>query len=175
MKRKIFFLSLIILIIFINITLLVFADDITATDDITTTFVIENPLGSSTSDIYSLTDKFTNILIHLATVITPIIIVYAGFLYITAMGNEKKVETAQKILVWALLGFALVLIATGIPNLIKEFLIGSKTSDSINNNYTETCLNSGGNCCGPLETCDGQILGPCDNDGTCCNGVCIAQ
>lgn len=168
MKRKIFFLSLITLIIFINIALLVFADDIS------TTFEIKNPLGK-TSDIYSLIDKFTNILIHLAIVITPIIIVYAGFLYITAMGNEKKVETAQKILVWALLGFALVLIAKGIPNLIKEFLIGSKTSDSINNSYTETCLNSGGNCCGPLETCDGQILGPCDNSGTCCNGVCIAQ
>lgn len=112
MKQKIFILSL---ILFMSLTITIFAEDKT------TEMTIPNPLGK-TSDIYTLIEKITNFLIGIAIVITPIIIVYAGFLYITAGGNEEKVKTAQKVLIWALIGFALVLIARGVPALIKQFL-----------------------------------------------------
>jgi len=130
---------------------------------------IPNPLGE-TSDIYTLIEIITKFLIGLAIVITPIIIVYAGFLYITAAGNEEKVKTAQKVLIWALIGFALVLIARGVPALIKQFLTGSS-----NGGDSKICADSGGNCCSTSEVCSGQILGPCDNGLICCEGECTTQ
>jgi len=133
-------------------------------------FIIKNPLGQ-TSDIYTLIEIITKFLIGLAIVITPIIVVYAGFLYITAGGNEEKVKTAQKVLIWALIGFALVLIARGVPALIKQFL----TSNNSNTGSTETCLNSGGNCCNESEICSGQIFGACDNGLICCEGECTVK
>ena len=161
MKQKIFILSL---ILFISLTITIFAEEKT------TEITIPNPLGE-TSDIYTLIEKITNFLIGIAIVVTPIIIVYAGFIYITAGGNEEKVKTAQKVLIWALIGFALVLIARGVPALIKQFLAGNNS----NTGSTETCLNSGGNCCSESEVCSGQILGACDNGLICCEGVCITQ
>jgi len=91
----------------------------------TTTITIPNPLGE-TSDVNTLIDKILDFLIKIALVLTPIIVVYAGFLYITAGGNEEKIKRANKVLIWALIGLAVVLIAKGVPALIKEFLESKK-------------------------------------------------
>lgn len=139
MKQKIIFLSFIFII---GLTLI-------ALGATSTSLVIPNPLGE-TSDIYSLIDLITKFLIGLAIVITPIIIVYAGFVYITAAGNEEKIKTAQKVLIWALIGFALVLIARGVPALIKQFLSAPEcTTDEKCDEY-EKCSNQ--HC---VDVCDG--------------------
>lgn len=84
---------------------------------------IPNPLGE-TSDITTLVENILNFLWKLAFVIAPILIVYAGYLYITSAGNEEKVKIAQKTLIWTLIGFAVVLIASSVPAIIQEFLSG---------------------------------------------------
>lgn len=153
MKQKIFILSL---ILFISLTITIFAEEKT------TEITIPNPLGE-TSDIYTLIEKITNFLIGIAIVVTPIIIVYAGFIYITAGGNEEKVKTAQKVLIWALIGFALVLIARGVPALIKQFLgISEKTCDPpceaffkcVDGECVDNCygIDCGYQVCQPTET-----------------------
>ena len=91
----------------------------------TTTF--DNPLGE-TSDISTLLKNIIGFLIVLAIPISAILIVYAGYLYITSAGNEEKIKTAQKTLIWALIGFAIVLIAKGVPAIIQEFLSGKEES-----------------------------------------------
>ena len=98
-------------------------DDTTAT----TTFAFDNPLGE-TSDISTLASKIIDFLILLAVPISAILIVYAGYLYITSAGNEDKVKTAQKALIWALVGFAIVLIASSVPPIIEKFLYGESTT-----------------------------------------------
>lgn len=92
-----------------------------------TDLFIKNPLGA-TSDITTLVKNILNFLWKIAWAIAPILIVYAGFLYITSAGNEEKVKTAQKTLIWALVGFAVVLIASSVPTIIQEFLSGESTS-----------------------------------------------
>jgi len=89
---------------------------------------ITNPLGA-TSDITTLVENILNFLWKLAWAVAPILIVYAGFLYITSAGNEDKVKTAQKTLVWALVGFAVVLIASSVPAIIKDFLGEEESSE----------------------------------------------
>ena len=82
---------------------------------------ILNPLGG-TSDITTLVKNIINFLIILAVPITAILIVYAGFLYITSAGNDEKVKTAQKALIWAIIGFAIILVASSVPTIIEKFL-----------------------------------------------------
>ncbi len=104
----------------------------------TTGLFIENPLGE-TSDINSLIKNIINFLIILAIPITAILVVYAGYLYITSAGNEDKVKTAQKALIWAIIGFAIVLVASSIPTIIEEFLSGeSEEIEEIDNELPES-------------------------------------
>lgn len=93
---------------------------------------IQNPLGEN-SDIYTLVMKILNFLIILAIPLSAILIVYAGLLYITSAGNAEKIKTAQKTLIWALIGFAIVLIAKAVPAIIQEFLSGSSTTTPTTN------------------------------------------
>ena len=93
---------------------------------------IENPIAS-TSDIYTLVIKILNFLIILAIPLSAILIVYAGLLYIISAGNAEKIKTAQKTLIWALIGFAIVLIAKSIPFIIEEFLSGESTQTPTTN------------------------------------------
>jgi len=126
MKKTIIILS--ILTISILIAAPAFAEIVpiptnsTSTNSQTTGLNISNPLGE-TSDISTLASNIINFLIILAIPITAILVVYAGYLYITSAGNEEKVKTAQK---------ALVLIASSVPAIIQEFLSGeSEESEEI--------------------------------------------
>ena len=98
--------------------------------------VFENPLGG-TGNITTLVENILNFLRGLAFVIAPILIVYAGFLYITSAGNEDKVKTAQKTLIWAIVGFAVVLIASSVPAIIQDFLSGEEESSGIGSEVPE--------------------------------------
>ena len=82
---------------------------------------IENPL-KETSDISELINRIIDILFNVAIWVAPIIIVYAGFQYVTSAGNPEKIKSAQRTLIYAMIGFAIVLIAKAVPDLIKEFL-----------------------------------------------------
>jgi len=99
----------------------------------TSTAIFDNPLGK-TSDISALVSNIINFLIILAIPITAILVVYAGYLYITSAGNEEKVKIAQKALVWAIIGFAIVLIANSIPAIIQEFLSGESITTTTTTN-----------------------------------------
>jgi len=98
----------------------------------TTTFDF-NPFGE-TKDIGTLVSKIIDFLIYLAIPVSTILILYAGFLYLTSAGNEEKIKTAQKALIWALVGFAIVLIASSIPGIIKEILYGESTTTTTTTN-----------------------------------------
>jgi len=47
-------------------------------------------------------------------VVFLLLIIYGGFMWMTAQGNESKVETAKKIITRAVIGLAVVLLAYGL-------------------------------------------------------------
>ena len=53
--------------------------------------------------------------------------VYGGILYMTAGGDEGKVETAKKVLTGALLGLIIALLAWAIVNVIVTTIFGYGT------------------------------------------------
>jgi len=50
-----------------------------------------------------------DILIPIGGVVAALMIMWAGFLYVTARGNPSKIETAHKALTWAVIGAAILL------------------------------------------------------------------
>ena len=81
---------------------------------------IDNPLGTETFE--GLADRIGKVLIDIAIPVAVIIIIYAGFQYMTANGNAEKISSAHKTLLWTLVGVAVILIGKGFISLVKDLL-----------------------------------------------------
>ena len=59
-----------------------------------------NPLGAST--IMELINRVIDILVALGIPIAVLFLVYAGFLFVTARGDQKQLGTAKDIFYWTI-------------------------------------------------------------------------
>ena len=82
--------------------------------------VLENPISSAT--LPELLKNVLNFLFSLSIVILPIIILYGGFLMLTAGGDPTKISQSRTILLWAIVAFAIILLARGLPEVIRTLL-----------------------------------------------------
>jgi hypothetical protein len=69
---------------------------------------IGNPLGG-TNSLASFFDGIVTVAIELGAIISVLGIMYGGFLYATAQGNEEQLGKAYKTITWALVGTAVLL------------------------------------------------------------------
>jgi|SRR3989344_8340066 len=76
-----------------------------------------NPINSK--DFYALIEAILLVLWKFGIPILVLFIVFAGFKYVTAQGNEAKVEEATKALWWSVVGGAVLLGARVIAAVIK--------------------------------------------------------
>lgn len=67
--------------------------------------------------------KIINGFLGLLGVVFLVLMVYAGFLWMTAGGKEEKVETAKSIIKNSIIGLVLVLAAYGITKLVLALVI----------------------------------------------------
>lgn len=81
---------------------------------------LKNPLKSET--FAGLIANIAKIVAQVGLPIAVIAIIYAGFLFATARGNEEQIKTAKKAFFWAIIGTALVLGAWAIAEAIEQFL-----------------------------------------------------
>jgi len=86
--------------------------------------VISNPISSSTFE--DLIKMITQWILNIAMVLAPLVIVYGGFTYITAAGDPGKMEIGKKIIIYAVLGFILALLASSLVDIFKTFVGGVK-------------------------------------------------
>ena len=84
------------------------------------TFSIENPISSKT--LPELLGNVLNFLFGLAIIILPIVIIYAGILMVTARGDPEKLSLSRTILLWAVIAFAIILLARGLPTVLRGLL-----------------------------------------------------
>ncbi len=82
--------------------------------------VLKNPISSAT--LPELLKNVLNFLFSLSIVILPIIILYGGFLMLTAGGDPTKISQSRTILFWAVIAFAIILLARGLPEVIRTLL-----------------------------------------------------
>ena len=73
---------------------------------------LDNPFNCGGSDctIFTLLEKVINdILLPIGGVLAVLAFIYSGFLYVTAQGNESKLATAHKALLYTSIGTAVLL------------------------------------------------------------------
>lgn len=83
---------------------------------------IPNPLTDCT--IVDLLNRVIDVLMAFAVIITVGMVVFAGLTYVTAGGSSDKIKTANKTLVYSLIGLAVVLLSRGISEAIRSALGG---------------------------------------------------
>ena len=90
----------------------------------TITFPISNPFKCTDKggcDLISLIKAIlNNIIMPIAAVGVVLFIIYAGFSFVVAQGNEKKVTEAKQMLLWGLIGAGILLGAAGIATVVKN-------------------------------------------------------
>lgn len=85
---------------------------------------IENPLCANT--LWELLDTIIVFIIYLAGPIAAIMIIIAGYFFVTAAGDPNKITTAKQIILYTLIGLLIILCATGLIKLFGE-IFGVKT------------------------------------------------
>jgi hypothetical protein len=91
------------------------------------TIKIDNPFKQDT--IEGLIKTIVNdILMPIGGVIAVLMVMYAGFLFVTARGNEKQIGDAKQALFWAVIGAAILLGALVISQAISATINQLKAS-----------------------------------------------
>lgn len=80
---------------------------------------LPNPLGEGNNDFVALIKKLLdNVVTPLGGIVAVFFIIYAGFLFVTAGGNDKKREEAKWALLYAVIGTAVLIGAQAISTII---------------------------------------------------------
>lgn len=86
---------------------------------------INNTIKLSNLDPRVIAARVINIILSLLGVIAVVLIVYAGFLWMTSDGNEDKIDKAKAILKNAVIGLAIILASWGITYFVLNKLLAA--------------------------------------------------
>ena len=81
---------------------------------------IENPLEAKTFE--DLVNAIIHFIFIVAVALAPLMILIGAFYIMSAGGDPKRVETGKKIILYALIGFAIILFAKGLVAILESIL-----------------------------------------------------
>jgi len=81
--------------------------------------------GLSDTDPRTMVANIIKIALAFLGIIALILIIYGGFLWMTAAGNEERIETAKKVLISAIIGLIIILSAFGITAFLLNSITGA--------------------------------------------------
>ena len=73
-------------------------------------------------DLTDLAQKIINALLIIAAPIVTIMVLWGAFLIITSAGDPKKIENGRKTIIWAIVGFGILLLGQGVVSIIESLL-----------------------------------------------------
>ena len=82
-----------------------------------------NPLGS-VDNLWQLLINIFAALLEIALPVAVLMLVYSGYLFVTAMGSESQVRNAQENLKNTLIGIAVLLGARALVDLVRQTIEG---------------------------------------------------
>lgn len=88
----------------------------------------EIPAATEVGSIWDILINALNWFFNIVIILAAIMIVYAGFRYVTAAGNPDATKAAMNTLVYALIGVAIALLAKGLIYIVSQFIIGAGIS-----------------------------------------------
>ncbi len=83
---------------------------------------ITNPLRPDMDSIPAILTELFGAISKIGAILLAIMIVYSGFLFVTAAGNDTRLTKAKESIKYVIIGGAVVLGATGIAELIEQTL-----------------------------------------------------
>ncbi len=83
---------------------------------------LNNPLDSET--FAELVENIAAIVAQIGFPIAALAIIYSGFLFAAARGNEKQLEDAKRVFFWTIIGTAILLGAWAIATALQTFITG---------------------------------------------------
>jgi len=97
---------------------------------------ITNPISSNT--IQEFITKILDIVVQVGIPISIFFIIYSGFLFVTAQGNDSKLQTAKDTFLYTVIGVAILLGAQAISKIV-ESTVNEVTGDATHliQNYEE--------------------------------------
>ncbi len=120
--NKIIFAAIILIFLVLNVTSVSAVDIMQKYDSFMRAGEMGEGVVESPSNIVA---RIIKIVLGFVGVIFIVLIIYAGFMWMTAAGNEERIEKAKKIIIRATIGIAIVLLAYTITYTITELLIES--------------------------------------------------
>lgn len=88
--------------------------------------------GSQDDNLYDLIDKVMNWLFGFLGILAVLVILYGGFKWMTAGGDDDKVGEAKKLIINGIIGLIIILsayaIATFVFNEVQNSLLGTTTT-----------------------------------------------
>lgn len=81
---------------------------------------LTNPIAYTT--VYEFVRAMLGVVVRIGVLVLGIMIVYSGFLFVTAQGNTQKLEEAKKSFIWVVIGGAIVLGAWGLSLAIADVI-----------------------------------------------------
>ena len=112
-KKNMKKILLIIFVCLLAVPLFIFAAGSTSS--------ITNPIQAET--FVQLVDMVVKWILDIAMVLAPLVIVYGGFTYMTAAGDTGKITQARNIILYAVLGFMLALLASSLVGVFKDLVV----------------------------------------------------
>ena len=88
---------------------------------------LAGPLGLGDRDIRDTVASIINVALGLLGIIAVVIVIYAGFLWMTAGGSQDKIDDAKKWLSGGIIGMVIVLSAYAIASFIISSLMTATT------------------------------------------------
>jgi hypothetical protein len=76
----------------------------------TRSYVFENPFNTD-GDLFTFVLAFVNFVLNVLAAVVVIFIIYAGFLFVVAQGEDAKITKAKKNFFWAVIGGTVILTA----------------------------------------------------------------
>ena len=89
-------------------------------------------VGSGTTGLYTLIGNAVDVILGILGVLLVIYFLYAGWLWMSSQGDEKKVGKAKDILKQSVIGLALIFASYAIANFVINQLISATTGTTSN-------------------------------------------
>lgn len=80
---------------------------------------IDNPLKYNKFE--DLINAIIDFIFEIGIIITPLIIIIAAFIFLTAGGDPRKITQAKEMLLYTFIGLAVIILAKGLVLVLKSF------------------------------------------------------
>ena len=81
--------------------------------------------------IKSLVLRIVNYALTFLGIVAVMIIIFAGFTYVTAAGAQDKVDNAKKMIMYALIGIVIILLSFAIVNTVLQVGTGGSAATTV--------------------------------------------